>query len=150
MQSDANELDNIRQIYNKNAEWKKLQFQFYRFCNRVLIINLEQKHLAFQETLVPLFVTILYAEPRHIRISTTIGAKGRYFAFLSSFKKRKKLKMAARSSQEAVRRTFEGVRRPFEGVRSSFDGIIFSSNTLFYWAEHKNSWNNQNPPFAGL
>jgi hypothetical protein len=53
------------------------------------IIDLEQKDLAFLSTLIPLFVAILCAEPRHIRISTSIGAKGWYFAFLPSFKKEK-------------------------------------------------------------
>jgi hypothetical protein len=78
---------------------KKITISILPFLQSSSIINLEQKHLAFQETLVPhtrlkadlakQFVTILYAEHRHIRIFTAIGAKGRYFAFLSSFKKGK-------------------------------------------------------------
>jgi hypothetical protein len=68
---------------------KKITISILPFLQSSSIINLEQKHLAFQEALVPLFVTILYAEHRHIRISTTIGAKRRYFAFLSSSQKRK-------------------------------------------------------------
>ncbi|AOW10096.1 hypothetical protein EM308_11605 [Flavobacterium gilvum] len=38
---------------------------------------------------VPLYVAILFAEPRQTRISTTIGAKERDLAFFSSFPKEK-------------------------------------------------------------
>jgi hypothetical protein len=51
---------------------------------------LEQKILAFFAGIVPLSVPILCAEPRHIMISTAIGAKENDFAFLSSLKINKK------------------------------------------------------------
>jgi hypothetical protein len=43
---------------------------------------LEQKHLFFPESILPLSVTISCAEPRHKRIFASIGAKGQHSAFL--------------------------------------------------------------------
>lgn len=50
---------------------------------------LEQKDLALIGYTVPLSLSILKAEPRLIRISTSIGAKGRDSTCLSSFQKEK-------------------------------------------------------------
>jgi len=43
---------------------------------------LEQKHLFFPESILPLSVSILWAEPQPTRISTAIVATGQHSAFL--------------------------------------------------------------------
>jgi hypothetical protein len=58
---------------------------------------LEQKDLAFSGGIGPAIRCNLFIFKEKIkRISTAIGAKGRYFAFLPSFQKKKKLKIEFR------------------------------------------------------
>lgn len=88
---------------------KKITISILSFLQSSSIINLEQKHLAILTGIGP---TILYnlvslvEKTKLTRISSSIWAKERYFAFLQLSKKRKKTKndcpKAARSSPKTV------------------------------------------------
>ena len=58
------------------------------YTNMNPIIFFKAERLGVISSIVPLSVTIFYAEPRHKRIFTAIGAKKEHFAFFMNSQKK--------------------------------------------------------------